>query len=137
MSPSPSTTGHQPAATADELLHLFLTFHWFDETESGRKRIEYRVRSRRWMRLIYARRDRIGWVRFARGYTKRTITYRVDHIDLGRCPIKGWRKKYIRIHFSVTEECGQKIAPDGLPVRGVLRVNQPQREGAELIAASI
>jgi hypothetical protein len=66
---------------------------------SGRKRIEYREMSRRWMQLIYDRKDQIKKIRFARGYTKTTTTYDVDKIDIGSCPIYGWDGKYIRIHF--------------------------------------
>jgi len=80
-------------------LHLVLTHHWFDETNEGRKRIEYRKMTPHWMRLIYERRDEINRVRFARGYTDRTITYRVTKIDIGLCPIKGWDGDYFRIHF--------------------------------------
>lgn len=87
------------AAGSGITLHLVLTHHWFDETEAGRKRVEYRVMSPRWMDQIWERRNRIDAVRFARGYTSRTITRPVERIDIGSCPIPGWGGDFIRIHF--------------------------------------
>lgn len=84
-------------------LHLVLTFHWYDESVALRKPTEFRAPTPRWMRLIYDRRDRITHVRFARGYTSTTTTFRVSHIDLGPCPIPGWDGDYIRIHFNQGE----------------------------------
>lgn len=81
-------------------LHLVLTHHWYDETTSGRKRIEYRKITPRWARLIWERRSEIAFVRFARGYTATTATYRVTQIDVGPCPIQGWDGDYYRIHFT-------------------------------------
>jgi len=81
-------------------IHLVLTNHWFDETTSGRKRIEYRVMTARWMKLIHARRDTLCFVTFSRAYTKTTATYSIRHIDLGTCPIPGWIGLFIRIHFT-------------------------------------
>jgi hypothetical protein len=83
-------------------LHLTLKHHWYDETakEKDPKRIEYREKTERWMKLIYDRRARIERVRFSRGYTKTTAEFTVIHIDLGPCPIPGWAGDYIRIHFS-------------------------------------
>ena len=80
-------------------LHLVLTYHWYDETVSGRKRVEYRECTPRWMKLIYDRRDIIGFVRFARGYTDTMSVFKVRSIDIGPCPIDGWAGEYIRIHF--------------------------------------
>jgi hypothetical protein len=81
-------------------LHLVLTYHWFSETVSGRKRVEYRKMTPRWMRLIYERRDEIAFVRFARGYSSCMATYAVTNIDIGPCPIPGWDGQYFRIHFT-------------------------------------
>jgi len=81
------------------VLHLVLTHHWYDQTESGQKHVEYRAISDRWRKQIWDRRDRIGAVRFARGYTARTITREVARIDMGPCPIPGWDGEYYRIHF--------------------------------------
>jgi hypothetical protein len=81
-------------------LHLTLTHHWYDETVAGRKRIEYRAPTQRWMRQIYERRFLLHEVVFHRAYTSTTATYRIDKIDLGECPIAGWEGKFIRIHFS-------------------------------------
>lgn len=87
------------AAGSGITLHLVLTHHWYDLTERGEKRIEYRYPSPRWMEQIWERRDRISAVRFARGYTSRTITRPVERIDIGPCQIPGWGGDYIRIHF--------------------------------------
>lgn len=80
-------------------IHLVLTHHWYDEISSGRKRIEYRVKSARWMKLIWECREEITHVRFARGYTSTTQTFTVNDIDFGPCPYDGWPGEYIRIHF--------------------------------------
>lgn len=88
---------------AKTTLHLVLTHRWYDETTKPEnpKRIEYRVMTPRWMKLIYGRRDALKLVTFSRGYTKTRATYDIVKIDLGPCPIPGWDKpEYIRIHFS-------------------------------------
>ena len=82
------------------VLHLPLTFHWYDETARGAKCIEYRVMKPRWEKQIWDRRDEITHVRFSRGYTSRTIEYPVERIDKGSCPIPGWTDQYFRIHFT-------------------------------------
>jgi len=81
------------------LLCLSLTFHWFDQTLTGGKRIEYRAITPRWMGQIYNIREQLKQVRFSRGYTKTTAEYAITLIDLGPCPIPGWDGDYIRIHF--------------------------------------
>lgn len=89
----------------NDMLHLVLTHHWYDETVKATdpKRIEYREITPRWMQLIYGRRDSIRRVRFSRAYTKTTATFAVTKIDMGPCLIAGWDEpRYIRIHF--TEE---------------------------------
>lgn len=83
-------------------LSLVLTHHWFDEVKSGRKRIEYRNTTPFWMKRIwdaYLNR-RFDSVRFFRGYTSISLTFKVEKIDCGECPIPGWDGKYIRIHFN-------------------------------------
>jgi hypothetical protein len=85
------------------LLHLVLTYHWYDETAHGSKRIEYREMTPRWRKLIFDKRDEITHVRFARGYTATMQTYKVEKIDVGSCPIDGWNDQYYRIHFSRTQ----------------------------------
>lgn len=91
-------------------VHLPLTFHWYDETESGRKRIEYRsmetidkklrIVPSKWMRDIWEKRSEITHVRFSRAYTKTIMLFRVEKIDIGPCPIEGWTGDYIRIYFA-------------------------------------
>ena len=81
------------------LLCLSLTFHWFDQTLTGGKRIEYREKTPRWMTQIFDIREQLKHVRFSRGYTKITLTYAITKIDIGPCPIPGWDGDYIRIHF--------------------------------------
>jgi hypothetical protein len=84
-------------------LHLVLTHHWYDATENGDKTAEYRAMTPRWKHLIWDQRGDIRHVRFARGYTKRTITRTVQRIDIGPCPIPGWDGQFYRIHFSRAE----------------------------------
>ena len=86
------------------VLHLVLTFDWYDETVEGQKRIEYRVMTERWKKQIWDRRDEITHVRFARGYTATMKTFEVVKIDKGDCPIHGWDDKYFRIHFRENAE---------------------------------
>lgn len=83
------------------LLHLVLTYHWYDEIEAGRKDIEYRAMTPHWGKLIWDRRKRITSVRFARGYTSTMLVYPVIKIDVGRCPYPGWSGDYYRIHFEL------------------------------------
>jgi hypothetical protein len=82
------------------VLHLVLTHHWYDEAERGAKCVEYRRLAPIWVDRIYNRRDQITHVRFARGYTRITLTRPVEKIDIGKCPIAGLEGDYIRIHFS-------------------------------------
>ena len=86
------------------VLHLVLTYHWYDETESGRKSVEYRAMTDRWRRQIWDRRDEITHVRFARGYTSTMQTFEVEKIDVGSCPIEGWDDEYYRIHFKQNDQ---------------------------------
>ena len=87
-------------------LHLVLTYQWYDETISGRKRIEYRSKTNKhgkpskWKKLIWEQRDILTHVRFQRGYTSTAQTYKIKKIDEGICPIEGWDDRYYRIHFS-------------------------------------
>lgn len=90
-----------PDSSAErDTLFLPLTYHWYDLTESGAKTIEYREMTEHWRKQIWERRAHIKTVRFARGYTSRTIDRHVDRIDIGPCPIPGWDGSYYRIHFS-------------------------------------
>ena len=81
-------------------LDLVLTFFWFDEIAAGRKNIEYREIKPIWYRRIWKKRDEITHVRFRRGYTSKSLKFKVDFIDIGVCPYDGWNDKYFRIHFS-------------------------------------
>ena len=83
------------------VLCLVLSFHWYDETESGRKRVEYRKMSTHWTKLIWGRRHEITHVRFQRGFMHNppTLMFEVEKIDIGPCPIDGWNDQYYRIHF--------------------------------------
>ena len=93
----PATDG--PRCIDRLVLHLVLTRHWFDETERGAKSVEYRKMTDQWRRLIWDRREEITHVRFSRAYSKTTLTFPVEKIDIGECPIPGWGEKYFRIHF--------------------------------------
>ena len=82
-----------------KILHLVLTYHWYDETIYNNKRIEYRKKSSHWIKNIWNKRSAYTHVRFSRGYTSKTALYRITEIDKGKCFIKGWKDEYIRIHF--------------------------------------
>lgn len=79
-------------------LNLVLTGYWYDETEAGRKPIEYRAMTPHWRKRIWDRRGDFLRVRFYRGYTKRNLERDVVKIDIGPCPIQGWDGEYYRIH---------------------------------------
>jgi len=81
------------------IVHLVLTYHWFDEMIAGRKDIEYRSMTPHWKRLIWDRRDRITDASFSRGYTSTTIRRPVQMIDVGPCPYNGWSASYYRLHL--------------------------------------
>lgn len=95
-------------------LNLPLTYHWYDETLHGRKRVEYRsqitvdpktgkVKPSQNVARIWNRRHKIKTVRFSRGYTATTMGFNVVKIDKGPCPLKDFGthgEEYIRIHFT-------------------------------------
>lgn len=91
------------------VLHLVLTHHWFDEMMDGRKDIEYRAPTPHWKRLIWDRRERIQYARFARGYTRETFMRPVVMIDFGPCPYERWDGNYFRIHMPPIEMENPKI----------------------------
>ena len=80
-------------------LKLVLTHHWYDEIASGGKHVEYRRVCRFWHKRIWSKRDAITHVCFSRGYTKTNIKFRVNEINIGKCPIDGWAGDYYRINF--------------------------------------
>jgi len=82
-------------------LNLVLTYHWYDEVLSGRKRIEYREITHYWCKRIWLKRDTFKTVTFARGYTNEVIRYNVTEIDMGVCPYPEWPEQYYRIHFNI------------------------------------
>jgi len=87
------------------VLHLVLSYHWYDEIHGGNKYVEYRVMSDHWRKLIWDRRKEITNVCFQRGYAQHPnkMTFEVDSIDIGKCPYDGWDDLYYRIHFKPIE----------------------------------
>ena len=95
-------------------INLVLTHHWFDETKSGRKRVEYRSQQTYnwktyqfgpsvWVFRLWNKRHMLKTVSFTRGYTPTKIRFRITKIDKGPCPIKGFgseNEEFIRIHFT-------------------------------------
>lgn len=59
-----------------------LTYHWYGEIESGRKRVEYRDISDYWTARLWdaGMRDRVKAIRFSRGYTNTRMTWEVTRI---------------------------------------------------------
>lgn len=64
------------------VLNLVLTYHWFDEIESGRKTHEYRRCSPYWNNVMEKRRENIDSVVFHRGYTAYIIKKEVKSITI-------------------------------------------------------
>lgn len=63
------------SAVKGKMVHLILTGHWFDETVSGRKTIEYRDNTRYWRRRLI--KGNPCFAVFHRGYTRVTATYEI------------------------------------------------------------
>ena len=83
-----------------KILHLVVTFHWYDESAAGRKSIEYRAMVPRWRRIIWDRRHEYTHLRLARAYTSTMAIYEIEKIDIGDCPLDGWDdEQYYRIHY--------------------------------------
>lgn len=81
-------------------LDLVLTHYWYDEVQSGAKRIEYRAHTAFWRSRIWSRHEQFTRVRFRRGYTQEASLHDVTLIDMGPCPYTGWDGEFIRIHFT-------------------------------------
>jgi len=83
------------------IIHLVLTYHWFDEMLAGRKDIEYRRICGKWCLDIWLKRGKITHARFQRAYDKnpRTILRPVTKIDIGTCPYPGFDGDYYRLHL--------------------------------------
>ena len=86
------------------VVHLVLTYHWFDDMIALRKPVEYRVMSPHWKRLIWDRRNEIAAARFSRGYTAETILRPIIGIDVGPCPYNGWDGDYYRLTLGLITE---------------------------------
>ena len=80
-----------------DVLHLVLSFRWFDEIERGTKPVEYRKMNPFWKKRIWIRRHSISAVIFHRGYTPKKAARAVSKIDVGPCPYAGWSGNYYRI----------------------------------------
>jgi hypothetical protein len=104
---------NRPSAAA-VVIHLVLTYHWFDEMVAGRKDTEYRAMTPHWMRLIWFRRHRITHARFSRAYTSRTMTRRVLSVSIGDCPYEGWDGEYYRIHLDSVANADLEPARKGV-----------------------
>ena len=59
-----------------------LTYHWYGEIESGRKRVEYRDICDYWSARLWdaGMKDRVKAIRFSRGYTQTRMTWEVTRI---------------------------------------------------------
>jgi len=80
-------------------IYLPLTFHWYDEIQAGRKKIEYRETSEYWRKRIWLKRFDLSHVQFRRGYSEVTTVREIMRIDIGLCPYPEWDGVYYRIHF--------------------------------------
>lgn len=87
-------------------LRLVVTEGWFDEIESGRKRVEYRRICPHWKRLIWDRKEWITRVVFQRAFKKNPAkaVFEVSGVDIGECPSAGWEGQYYRVCFRAQKE---------------------------------
>lgn len=81
--------GEAKRGMTGRLLHLVLTFHWYDEIASGRKTVEYRKSTPFWRKRIWEKHP--DSVVFHRGYTKERMVFKVDHVI--------WREEQVEIHL--------------------------------------
>lgn len=87
-------------------LHLMLHGKWFDATQHGDKRVEYRQIKPRWTKQIWEKRNTLTALVLHRGYTSNVIRATITKIDIGPCPYPGWEGDYYRIHFALPGEIG-------------------------------
>jgi len=92
------------------VLHLVLTYKWFDLMVGSNKDVEYRACTPHWRRLIWDRRRRITHCRFSRGYTSRTILRPVLAVACGGCSYDGWDGRYYRLYLGDIVEKGKDDA---------------------------
>ena len=65
-----------------KILHLPLMAKWYEMIESGEKLEEYRENKPYWQKRLLT--NKYDVVMFRYGYTKRTITFRIKEIRLGK-----------------------------------------------------
>jgi hypothetical protein len=110
-----------------KVVHLVLTYHWFDEMVNLRKHVEYRAMTPHWKRLIWDRRNEIAAARFSRGYTAETILRPIIGIDVGPCPYNGWEGDYYRLTLGLITEHNQGQLPGNPGKRGRKALAQERR----------
>lgn len=66
--------------------HLILTYYWFDEILSGRKKVEYRRNCSHWRKRLLN--GSLDYVVLHRGYTPTTMTWKVKKVKLGQMGIE-------------------------------------------------
>jgi len=117
LNPTNDKAGVVGCPLENVVLHLILSFDWFNQVLSGNKTVEYRRICPNWSRLIWSRRDQIKTVVFHKGYTDTTIACDVDNIDIGDCPYGGWSGNYYRIHFHMQNPSRQDQAARKEPIK--------------------
>ena len=65
-------------------LHLVLKFKWYDMIARGEKKEEYRSISSFWLKKINDGSALCDKVRFHRGYTDTTMTFKIKDIKVGK-----------------------------------------------------
>ncbi len=68
----------QPAASGFEHISTTLAHHWYDEIESGRKKVEFREGKPYWDRRLLD--HEVKTITFSRGYSSRRMTFEVKGI---------------------------------------------------------
>ena len=80
------------------IVHLVLKYHWYDMIVAGKKHVEHRSITERWLSMLVAR--PVDAIVFHRGYTSTTVQKDVVHVDLGPDTDPGphlGKGKYIRL----------------------------------------
>lgn len=65
-----------------KILHLPLKKEWYEMIESGVKTEEYRVGKLYWCKRLVGK--NFTHVKFSYGYTKRTMTFELERISIGK-----------------------------------------------------
>jgi len=115
-----------PNLTIKPDLVLNMKREWLAKVWNGEKTVEYRERKPYWDRRIGGWVGQRGkFVLMVLGYRRDTpaVIIRVDKVDIGTCPYKGWNGEYYRLHFAVVG-CYMKYGDLFAPMDGSVRMEE-------------